>query len=273
VSGSDGHDPTKLGAITFDFANTLVPVDRRGFRAVVQRTAADVADACRIQDQGQFLVAWDEERDRQFQEDVPAGREVDITQRVARVLARVRGRQPPPPDGRWDDAAAYACSSEEERALVVERYTRSFIHGMPPPVHVGPMLRRLAGRGLRLGLISNWPLAATIERYVEAAGWGPMLTAVVVSQRVGAIKPQRAIFAVAEQELGIRGAAVLHVGDDWAADIVGAKGTGWRACYLRDQAQDWPRQAVEDSAAHVRADLVIPDLRDLEAALTGVSWS
>jgi FMN phosphatase YigB (HAD superfamily) len=266
VTERGGPAGAEIAAITFDFANTLVPVDRRGFRAVVSRAVADVADTCRISDQAAFLAAWDEERDRQFHEDVPAGREVDLTQRVARVLARLRGLAPPPADQRWDDAAAYGRSSAEERALVVDRYAASFIHAMPPPAGVGGLLERLARQGYRLGIVSNWPLAVTIERYVAAAGWSPLLQAVVVSQRVGAIKPQRAIFAAAEQELGVAAPGILHVGDDWMADVVGAKRAGWLACFLRDQPQDWPRQAIED-AAGVQPDLEIRHLDDLEASL------
>jgi FMN phosphatase YigB (HAD superfamily) len=266
VSAATAPARTQVTAITFDFANTLVPVDRRAFRAVVAHTASAVADACRIDDQAAFLAAWDEERDRQFREDVPAGREVDLVQRVARVLARLRGLPPPPLDGRWDDAAALARSTVSERDLIVEHYTGSFIHAMPPPSGVSPLLTRLAGRGLRLGIVSNWPLAATIDRYVAAAGWAPLLQAVVVSQRVGAIKPQLAIFAAAQRELGVPGSGILHVGDDWMADIVGAKRAGWLACFLRDQPQDWPRQPVE-AADDVRADLEIRHLAQLEAAL------
>ena len=255
-----------IRAVTFDFANTLVPVDRRGFRAVVERTVDGSAAACGIGDRAAFLVAWDEERDRQFREEVPAGREVDLVERVGRVLARCRGMAPPHVDERWDDAAATALSSEAERALVVDGYTRSFIHAMPAPPAVGPLLSRLAGRGLRLGLISNWPLSVTIERYVAEAGWASLLHAVVVSQRVGVIKPHPAIFRVAEQELGVPGTAIVHVGDDWMADVVGAKRAGWRACYLRDQPQDWPRQPAEPDAG-IEADLTIERLDQLEAHL------
>jgi FMN phosphatase YigB (HAD superfamily) len=261
-----GPNGRRLAAITFDFANTLVPVDRGGFRAVVRRTVAEVADACRIDDQAAFVAAWDEERDRQFREDVPAGREMDLAVRVGRVLARLRGLEVPPEEGRWDDAIALGQSSEAERSLVVDRYTASFIHAMPPPRGVGPLLGRLAKRGLRLGILSNWPLALTIDRYVAAAGWVPQLQAVVVSQRVGAIKPYRPIFAAAEHALGVDAAEILHVGDDWMADVVGAKRSGWLACFLRDQPQDWPRQAIDD-AAGIAADLEIGQLDELEGSL------
>lgn len=79
LAGSSGAAATApIRAVTFDFANTLVPVDRRGFRAVVQLTVDGTAAVCGIADRAAFLVAWDEERDRQFREDVPAGREVDL---------------------------------------------------------------------------------------------------------------------------------------------------------------------------------------------------
>ena len=96
----------------------------------------------------------------------------------------------------------------------------------------GPLLARLAP-SYRLAILSNWPLAATIDRYVEAAGWAPHLAAVVVSQRVGTIKPHPAIFAAARDALGDPvPSEILHVGDDWAADVVGAKRAGWRAAWL-----------------------------------------
>jgi HAD superfamily hydrolase (TIGR01509 family) len=271
MSGMPGTGATAVQAVSFDFANTLVPVDRAAFRTVVELTLEGAADRCRITDRGLFLRAWDEERDRQFREDVPAGREVDLGQRVGRVLARCRGVPSPPDSERWDDDAALRMSAPDERSLIVDLYTRSFVHALPPPPHVTALLGRLAGSGLRLGLLTNWPLSITIERYVEAAGWARFLTAVVVSERVGTIKPNPAIFAVAERELGVPASAILHVGDDWMADVVGAKRSGWLACYLRDQPRDWPRQAVE-GAADVEADLTIERLSQLETGLATFGW-
>ncbi len=81
----------------------------------------------------------------------------------------------------------------------------------------------------------------TIDRYVEAAGWAPHLAAVVVSQRVGTIKPHPAIFAAAREALGEPDPrAILHVGDDWAADVVGARRAGWRAAWISSRPADSP---------------------------------
>jgi len=97
--------------------------------------------------------------------------------------------------------------------------------------------------------------------------------AIVVSQRVGTIKPDPAIFRAAEAALGAQGQAILHVGDDWAADVVGAKRAGWRAAWLRGQQVDSPLpssrrgQATHGGDGDVVPDLELDRLLDLEAAL------
>ena len=190
-----------IRAITLDFGNTLVPVSAAGLRGVVAHTAAAMADGLGPFDVDEVLRAWGEERERQFREEVPQFREVDLAQRVVRILARLRGMAPPPPDRRWDDAAAARLSTPDEVAWAVEVYSRGFVAALPPAPAAGALLERLAGP-YRLAILSNWPLAATIDRYVEAAGWAPHLAAVVVSQRVGTIKPHPAIFAAARTALG-----------------------------------------------------------------------
>ena len=256
-----------LRAISFDFGNTLVPVRHEELRAVVEETGRKVVERCGPFTLEGFLEAWAEERSRQFAEDVPEFREVEIPQRVVRVLARLRGHPVPPADQRWDDVAAATRSTPEEVHGATDIYSREFVARVSVPANVGPMLARLAGR-FRLGVLSNWPLAATIDRYVEAAGWGPSLKAIVVSQRVGVIKPHPAIFRAAEEALGVPPETILHVGDDWAADIIGAKQAGWRAAYLRAPkgASPLPESEPDDQ---VTPDLELASLEELEAVFGG----
>lgn len=259
-------------AITFDFGNTLVRVDRSGLRSVVASTAAALRRAGVIGDEASFLAAWTEERDRQFREEVPQFREVDVPQRAVRVLARMRGMAPPPAEARWDDDAAGRLGDDREVELVVETYSRAFVDRMAPVDDAFASLERLAARGFRLAILSNWPLARTIDRFAEAHGWMPFLAAVVVSQRVGVIKPHPSIFRAAEAALGLaaRPEAILHVGDDWAADVIGARGAGWRVAYLRNRQGDTPLPTSQPGdAAHggeaVSADIEIDELADLDA--------
>lgn len=254
-------------AITLDFGNTLVPVPAGGLRGVVAHTATAMAERLGPFAADDVLAAWAEERERQFREDVPQFREVDLAERVVRILARLRGMPVPSPDGRWDDAAAARLSTPDEVAWAVEVYSRAFVAALPPAPAAGALLERLSGRGHRLAILSNWPLAATIDRYVEAAGWAPHLSAVVVSQRVGVVKPHPAIFAAAREALGSPDpGAILHVGDDWAADVVGAKRVGWRAAWLASRPADSPLPG-SDRDDTVTADLELATLDDLEAGL------
>jgi len=258
-----------IEAITLDFGNTLVPVPAAGLRSVVAETARSVALRLGPFDADEVLRLWGEERERQFREEVPQFREVDLAQRIVRILARLRGMAPPAPEDRWDDVAATVLSDPAEVAWAVDVYSRAFVAALPPAPGATELLSRLA-RDHRLAILSNWPLAATIDRYAEAAGWMPYLAAVVVSQRVGTIKPHPAIFAAARDALGSPPpGAILHVGDDWAADVVGAKRAGWLTAYLTSRPNDSPLPGSERDG-NGAADLDLSTLSDLEPALAAL---
>jgi FMN phosphatase YigB (HAD superfamily) len=255
-----------IDAVTLDFGNTLVPVPAASLRGVVAITAEGIAERL-----GPFAVAdvsaaWQEERERQFREDVPQFREVDLAQRIVRILARLRGMRVPAAEERWDDEAAARLSDDAEVAWAVDVYSRAFVDALPAVAGVGELIERLAA-GRRVAVLSNWPLATTIDRYCEAAGWATHLTAIVVSQRVGTVKPHPAIFDAARVALGSPPASrILHVGDDWAADVVGAKNAGWRAGWLANRPEDSPLPGSERDGS-VEADAVLETLDELEAAL------
>jgi HAD superfamily hydrolase (TIGR01509 family) len=254
-----------IRAVSFDFGNTLVPLGRADLQAVVRQMTSEVAARSGPFDEHDFEAAWVAERERQFAEEVPRMREVDLAQRVVRVLARMRGMAAPSRATRWDDTAAARLSTADEVEAALLDYSRAFVETIRAPTDVGPLLERLAARFV-LGICSNWPLAATIDRFAENAGWTPHLRAIVVSERVGAIKPDPRMFAATETALGTAPGSILHVGDDWAADIVGAKRAGWRAAHLLGRPADSPLPGSEPDG-DVEPDLVLDRLIDLEAAL------
>jgi len=258
-----GSPRLAVAAITIDFGNTLVRVDQPSLRAVVEHTGDALVAQGMVADRAGFMDAWIEERARQFREDIPEFREPDIERRAVRVLARLRGFVPPPADERWDDDAAAALVDQDEVAAVAEAYGAEFVSRMDPVPDATETLERLSGRGFALAILSNWPLAATIDRFAAARGWLPYFRAIVVSQRVGWIKPHAAIFRAAEAALGLRegsGGTILHVGDDWAADVVGASQAGWRAAYLRGRRFDTPLPTSEPGDGLVNGVKVTPDL-------------
>ncbi len=247
-----------------------MPVHHGDLRKVVEETGRQVVARCGPFGLEAFLEAWREERERQFAEEVPQFREVDLHQRLIRILARLRGMTAPGASDRWDDAAATRYSEAAEVDWAVDVYSQAFVDHVPRPPAIGPFLERMAA-GYRLAILSNWPLAVTIDRFVEAAGWRRYLAAVVVSQRIGTIKPHPAIFDAAAAQVGAASSAILHVGDDWAADVVGARGAGWRVAYLHTPEGASPLPASRRDE-QVQPDIELDALAELEPALAALGW-
>lgn len=255
-----------IRAVTFDFGNTLVRVGRGALQAVVERTAMEATDTLGLGHAEAFRAAWVEERDRQFREELPAFREVDLEQRAVRVVARLRGMSPPRQEIRWDDAAAARLASPAEIEVIVEAYSRTFIELVPPVEGATDVMSELATRGFSLAILSNWPLATTVDRYAAAAGWDRHLAAIFVSQRIGTIKPHPAIFAFAAGALSRAPGEILHVGDDWAADVAGAHAAGWRTAYLREHQSDTPLP-TSARTADVVPDVELDQLAELPSRI------
>jgi putative hydrolase of the HAD superfamily len=79
----------------------------------------------------------------------------------------------------------------------------------------------------------------TVERGLTRAGLRGLLDDVVDSHVVGFEKPDPRIFAHALERSGAAPGTTLHVGDLYAADVVGARAAGLHALLL-DPHGDWP---------------------------------
>lgn len=274
-------------AISFDFGNTLCAVSDEALRTVLLDAAERIAARSGPFALDDFVSLWREEARRQFAINVPLGRENDLAERLTRVFARLRGMAPPPlpdeptgaaastaaaasaPMAGWNDEAAGTLSSREEVEAGVHDYGEAFVARMPVDERAAPLLARLHGR-YGLAILSNWPLAWAIDAIAEHAGWTRYLDAIVVSQRVGWVKPHRAIFAATTEALNVAPDELLHVGDDWAADVVGAKRAGARAAYLDARPATSPLpSSVPDGS--VEPDVVLRDLVEIEGYLSGLA--
>jgi HAD superfamily hydrolase (TIGR01549 family) len=90
------------------------------------------------------------------------------------------------------------------------------------------LLDALHGRGLRLGIVANtWPEPARlVRRELAELGVAQRVDAIVLSEEVGARKPDPAIFERALAELGVEAEAALFVGDRLVDDVQGAAAVG-----------------------------------------------
>ncbi len=93
-----------------------------------------------------------------------------------------------------------------------------------------PALTDLKGRGLRLGLISNFD--QDITALFDKLGLSSLLEVVVTSQDTGYNKPHPEIFKAALKRAGVDAAEAAYVGDQYRVDVEGANGVGMKGILL-----------------------------------------
>jgi putative hydrolase of the HAD superfamily len=117
------------------------------------------------------------------------------------------------------------------------------------------VLTELRAKDVRLVLCSNWDW--DLDRQIERSGLTELLDGRVSSAWVGARKPHRRMFAAALDVAGVEAGAALFVGDNWTADIEGARAAGLRAVHVCRDASANGQPPLPDGVIRVR------DLRPL----------
>jgi REG-2-like HAD superfamily hydrolase len=93
------------------------------------------------------------------------------------------------------------------------------------------VLQALKARGLSTCVVSNWDIR--LGPLLDGLGLTPYFDHVVVSAVVGWEKPHRRIFETALALVGVQAAQVLHVGDHYEQDVMGAQQLGIYGVWLR----------------------------------------
>jgi putative hydrolase of the HAD superfamily len=109
------------------------------------------------------------------------------------------------------------------------------------------VVQDLRARGLVIGLISNTGRTPgrVLRQLLAGAGLLPCFDVLVFSDEAGVRKPAGAIFRRVLDHVRIDAAAGVHVGDDAAADVAGARDAGMRAIhFVPGAAQAAPADAV-----------------------------
>jgi putative hydrolase of the HAD superfamily len=91
-----------------------------------------------------------------------------------------------------------------------------------PDVH--PTLAALKARGLQLAIVSNWNWH--LPDLLQSLGLADPFEFIVVSARVGCAKPHPGIFQAALVRARAHPEQVIHVGDSYHADLLGAQNVG-----------------------------------------------
>lgn len=126
---------------------------------------------------------------------------------------------------RRDCTAVFLAAVEAE--LDPDEFTPAFLDALVFEAEPGAAdaCRALAGRGLRLAVVSNWDIG--LHDHLGTLGLGALVDTIVTSAEAGAPKPSPAVFELALARLGVVPERTVHVGDS-DADAAGARAAGLR---------------------------------------------
>ena len=123
------------------------------------------------------------------------------------------------------EALGIAVEQADALAPEMQRFMREQYHPqdklLPGVVDV---LAQLRVTGFTLGVVSN--RGEPFGAYLAEVGLGELVDFSVSGGEAGAKKPDRAIFEYALRQAGSDPAETIYVGDNYFADVVGARGAG-----------------------------------------------
>jgi beta-phosphoglucomutase-like phosphatase (HAD superfamily) len=124
-----------------------------------------------------------------------------------------------------------------------------------------PVLQAL-GERYRLGVVSNF--YGNLEAVCHGAGLASLFAVMVDSHRVGAEKPDPAIFRAALDTLGAMPETTVLVGDSLRRDREGARRTGMRFIWIAPRSV---QRAQAQASSEPAAEHAVTELRDLMTIL------
>ena len=153
--------------------------------------------------------------------------------------------------------------TKEQIESMLELKQSSFVDVITAPPFLETLLLKLKER-YRLAFISNYPCGASIHESLKKNRLDNMFESVVVSGDIGVVKPHPKIFQKCLNELDISAEKALYVGDNWLADIQGAKRIGMQAVHTTQYVS---YEQFEPYEGDMMPDAVIGHLQELEKLL------
>src|SRR5207244_11995999 len=92
-------------------------------------------------------------------------------------------------------------------------------------------LRAAVRTHARIGIVTNNLLEEQQDK-LQYCGLAPSVDVLIASEDVGVSKPDRGIFDLALERMGVSAEDAVMVGDSWANDIAGALNAGIRAIWF-----------------------------------------
>jgi len=149
--------------------------------------------------------------------------------------------------------------AHQVEALAETRY-RAFVEVVELADEVRTLLRKL-GKRYRLALLSNYPCGKSIRAGLAKLEMAEFFEVIVISGEVGFVKPHRRPYEVLLEGLGLAASECVYIGDNWLADVQGAKRIGMKAILTT---QHVPYEKFEPEDGDHQPDTRIGHLGELE---------
>ena len=234
---------TKLSTVLFDYGNTLIAFGPDQQIAQAAAMTEVLAKAGLSVDEEKLT----EVRKAQIMRPYHSGGKENDFEEVCREIVELAGPDP---------------SGEITRALMAARQ-KAFIESVTVNPEVLSLLKRLSEK-YRLGFLSNYPCTHSIVSSLKHLGMHDFFESVVVSADVGFAKPHPEAYARLITEMNLDPSQAVYVGDNWLADIQGAKRAGMRAIWVREHI---PYETFEPEPGDIQPDAEIDSLSALEEIL------
>jgi putative hydrolase of the HAD superfamily len=215
-----------IEAVTFDVWETMVmdsaPVSEARCALRVQRIASVLRETGHGVSEDEVRAAYDRSWPS-FEAIWVTGREVPPREQIAMLIADIDGGMV----GRLD-APVWAA--------LEDAYVQPIFDEPPRPNDgLAEVLEALRVRRIHLGLVCNTGRTPgyAMRRLLGDYGVLGYFEALAFSDEQGIRKPNPEIFRRVLLDLGVSSGKAVHLGDNIAADIGGAKGAGMRAVLIR----------------------------------------
>lgn len=233
-------EASRIRAILFDYGNTIIPFARPQMDACDNALREAMEENFGPVDRNRLRELRDADRLAPYNNGY---RENDLTEIVIALVRRLFDRDPTP----------------EQTAVLRRARYEAVVAAIEAPPYAAGVLAEL-GKRYRLALVSNYPDAEAIRASLRRTGLARFFESVVISGEVGFVKPHPRPFEVCLEQLSLSPSDAVHVGDNWLADVQGAKRLGLQMIWTR---QYEPIDSFEVKPGDHQPDLTIQHLTEL----------
>lgn len=150
-------------------------------------------------------------------------------------------------------------SASEIIGKAVDAYMNIYINSLEIKESTCDVLKSLSAE-YELGLVTNFAYPPGAHRILDQFAIRPFFRVILISGEVGRKKPSPHIFEIALSRLSVKPENAAFVGDDYEADIVGAKNVGMKTVFL-----------CKEPEYSKKADVTIGSLMELPSAVQRAS--